>query len=96
MWYIQVQTDEGTPSWRRFTELLNLRYGPLSALLPSSNWRIAVARAPSRSIRIASRRFFPVPVPWKRRKGCSCSRAGSFHRSASTFRFTIRNPLRLP
>ena len=28
MWYIQVQTDEGTPSWRRFTELLNLRYGP--------------------------------------------------------------------
>jgi hypothetical protein len=28
MWYIQVQTDEGTPSWRRFTELLSLRYGP--------------------------------------------------------------------
>jgi hypothetical protein len=28
MWYIQVQTDEGTPSWRRFEELLNLRYGP--------------------------------------------------------------------
>jgi hypothetical protein len=28
MWYIQVQTDEGTPSWRRFKELLNLRYGP--------------------------------------------------------------------
>ncbi|XP_066324114.1 uncharacterized protein [Miscanthus floridulus] len=28
MWYMQVQQDEGTPSWRRFTELLNLRYGP--------------------------------------------------------------------
>ena len=28
LWYIQVQTDEGTPSWRRFSELLNLRYGP--------------------------------------------------------------------
>ncbi|XP_066320154.1 uncharacterized protein [Miscanthus floridulus] len=28
MWYIQVQTDEGTPSWRRFKELINLRYGP--------------------------------------------------------------------
>jgi len=25
---MQVQTDEGTPSWRRFTDLLNLRYGP--------------------------------------------------------------------
>ncbi|WVZ71005.1 hypothetical protein U9M48_019632 [Paspalum notatum var. saurae] len=28
MWYIQVQTDEGTPSWNRFKELMNLRYGP--------------------------------------------------------------------
>jgi len=28
LWYMQVQTDEGTLSWRRFTELLNLRYGP--------------------------------------------------------------------
>jgi hypothetical protein len=28
MWYIQVQMDEGTPSWRRFKELLNLCYGP--------------------------------------------------------------------
>jgi hypothetical protein len=28
MWYLMVQADEGTPSWRRFTELLHLRYGP--------------------------------------------------------------------
>ncbi|XP_039772029.1 uncharacterized protein LOC120640239 [Panicum virgatum] len=28
MWYIQVQQDEGTPSWRRFKEMLNLHYGP--------------------------------------------------------------------
>ncbi|XP_066329468.1 uncharacterized protein [Miscanthus floridulus] len=31
MWYMQVQSDEGTPStlqWTRFKELLNLRYGP--------------------------------------------------------------------
>jgi hypothetical protein len=25
LWYMQVQTDQGTPSWCRFTELLNLR-----------------------------------------------------------------------
>jgi hypothetical protein len=32
LWYMQVQTDEGTPLWRRFMELLNLRYGlPLRA-----------------------------------------------------------------
>jgi hypothetical protein len=30
MRYIQVRTDEGTPLWRRFMELLNLRYGPPS------------------------------------------------------------------
>ena len=28
LWYMQIQTDMGTPSWRRFKELLNLRYGP--------------------------------------------------------------------
>jgi hypothetical protein len=27
MWFLQVQQDEGTPSWRRFCELLNLRFG---------------------------------------------------------------------
>ncbi|XP_066396186.1 uncharacterized protein [Miscanthus floridulus] len=27
MWYMQVQADEGAPSWMRFKELLNLRYG---------------------------------------------------------------------
>ncbi|WVZ58046.1 hypothetical protein U9M48_008358 [Paspalum notatum var. saurae] len=27
-WYIRVQREEGTPPWRRFTELLNLRFGP--------------------------------------------------------------------
>ncbi|KAI4330765.1 hypothetical protein MLD38_029019 [Melastoma candidum] len=28
MWYIQIQQDEGIPSWRRFKDLLHLRYGP--------------------------------------------------------------------
>jgi hypothetical protein len=28
MWYLLVQQSEGTPNWRRFTELLNLRFGP--------------------------------------------------------------------
>jgi hypothetical protein len=26
-WYIQLQEDEGTPSWSRFRELINLRFG---------------------------------------------------------------------
>jgi hypothetical protein len=29
LWYIQIQEDEGgIPTWRRFKDLLNLRYGP--------------------------------------------------------------------
>jgi hypothetical protein len=28
MWFLQLQQDEGTPSWRCFGELLNLRFGP--------------------------------------------------------------------
>jgi hypothetical protein len=27
-WFMQIQHDEGTPPWRRFTELLNTRFGP--------------------------------------------------------------------
>ncbi|WVZ82061.1 LOW QUALITY PROTEIN: hypothetical protein U9M48_029368 [Paspalum notatum var. saurae] len=28
MWYLRSERSEGTPSWRRFSELLNLGYGP--------------------------------------------------------------------
>jgi hypothetical protein len=28
LWYMQLQRDEGTPPWRRFSELLNTRFGP--------------------------------------------------------------------
>ena len=28
LWYVHVQETEETPTWERFKELLNLRYGP--------------------------------------------------------------------
>ena len=34
LWYIRVQRDEGTPPWRRFTELLHLRFDPPPAPAP--------------------------------------------------------------
>ena len=27
-WYLQLQTDEGTPRWHRFKDILQLRFGP--------------------------------------------------------------------
>jgi hypothetical protein len=98
LWYIQVQSDEGTPSWRRFKELINLRYGPPLRSAPplSLNWLIVAAPAPSRSIKTASRRCFPALVNSTRRNGSSCSPAGSFPHSASTCGSTIRSPWQRP
>jgi hypothetical protein len=28
IWYMHMEADHGTPTWNRFTELLNLRFGP--------------------------------------------------------------------
>jgi hypothetical protein len=42
MWYLLVQADEGTPSWRRFTELLHIRYGPPLRSVPLAE--LAVCR----------------------------------------------------
>jgi hypothetical protein len=28
LWFMQIQRDEGTPQWWRFTELLHTRFGP--------------------------------------------------------------------
>lgn len=40
LWYMQVQEDEGTPTWARFKDLLNLRFGRP----PSSSFHVATAR----------------------------------------------------
>jgi hypothetical protein len=71
MWYIQVQMDEGTPSWRRFKELLNLCYGP--PLPRWLNWLNADARARLPSIKISSKRSSLMLVRLPRCSGFSCS-----------------------
>ena len=90
MWYIQVQTDEGTPSWRRFKELINLRGGPRL----SSSSLIAAAPAPSPTIRIGSRRCCHGPGPSTRRSASSSSPADYCPRLASTCRCTTPSPWR--
>ena len=48
MWFRQVLQDEGTPAWRRFTELLHLRFGSL----PCSNLLHHVSPAADNTLRI--------------------------------------------
>ncbi|KAG8083324.1 hypothetical protein GUJ93_ZPchr0015g6915 [Zizania palustris] len=62
----------------------------LFAMLLSSNLQIVVALAPSRSIKTASRRFFPTSATSTRHNESNCSRAAFFLRSASTSRSTRR------
>jgi hypothetical protein len=33
-WYMHIEWENGTPSWRSFTKLLNLRFGPLLCANP--------------------------------------------------------------
>jgi hypothetical protein len=51
IWYMHIERDNDTPSWRRFTELLNLRFGPplranplgdLAACQCTSQWQITL------------------------------------------------------
>ena len=55
-WYTQVEKDEGTPSWNRFKELLDLCFGPpyapirwASSLHAASHPRWSTSRIASKS-----------------------------------------------
>jgi hypothetical protein len=73
LWYMQVQTDEGTPPWARFKELLNLRFGQPLRAAPSSSSPPAGARARSRSTKTVSKLSFLGLVTSMKPSGCSCS-----------------------
>jgi hypothetical protein len=93
LWYMQVQTDEGTPSWRRFTELLNLRYGPPLRAAPL----FELADCPCTStVAEYQDRFQALLARAGPLNECSCSQAVFDHRSASTCGSSIRSPSRLP
>ena len=90
MWYIQVQTDEGTPSWRRFKELINLRYGP--PLRSAPLFELADCRRTSTVADYQDR--FQSLLPRAGHSASSSSPADYCHRSASTCRCTTPSPWR--
>jgi hypothetical protein len=96
LWYMQVQTDEGIPSWRRFTELLNLRYGPPLRAAPLSELvdccrTSTVVKYQDRFQALLARAALSM-----RSNGCSCSRAVFDHRSTSMCGSSIHSPSQLP
>ena len=96
MWYIQVQTDEGTPSWRRFTELLNLRYGPPLRSAPLAE--LAECRRTSTVAEYQDRfqALLARAVASTNRSGCSSSPGACCRRSASTCASRTRGLWRPP
>jgi hypothetical protein len=77
MWYIQVQTDEGTPSWRRFKELLNLRYGPPLCATPLFELANYCRTGSVTDYQDRFQALHPVQDPSRRRNGSSSSRGSS-------------------
>jgi hypothetical protein len=75
LWYIQVQREEGTSSWRRFIELLNLHFGPIL----SATWPPTSVPAPSSNTRSALRPVFPAPATSPSARRCSYSRRAFNH-----------------
>lgn len=67
--YMQVQEDEGTPTWARFKDLLNLRFGRP----PSSSFHLAAAPGQYNTTKIASRRCFLTSVVSTRPRGSNSS-----------------------
>jgi hypothetical protein len=92
LWYMQVQTDEGTPSWRRFTELLNLRYGPPLRAAPL--FELADCRRTGTVTEYADRfqALLPRAGPLDDRQRVQLFTGGSFRRSAFKCRSSTRNP----
>jgi hypothetical protein len=91
LWFMQIQLDEGTPPWRRITELLNSRFRPplRSNLLGEL---VACRRARSSSTRTGLRLCFPAPAHSRRPRKSNSSLPAYNRPSASTSRSTTRSP----
>jgi hypothetical protein len=95
MWYMQVQEDESTPSWRCFKDLINLRYGPPLRSAPLFELADCRRTGTVTKYRTASKRYCPTPDHWRRASACSCSQAAS-HPSETSYAYTTRRRSRAP
>jgi hypothetical protein len=81
-WYLQLQTDEGTPRWHRFKGILQLRFGP--PLRSAPLFELAECRRTG-TVEEYQNRFqelLPRADHWRNANACNSSQAGCCHRSA--------------
>lgn len=92
LWYMQVQADEGTPLWRCFTELLNLRYGPPLRAAPL--FELADCRRTGTVTEYVDRFqvLLPRAGPLDERQHEQLFTGGSCHHSATKCRFLTSKP----
>jgi len=98
LWYMQVQEDEGTPTWPHFTELLNLRYGP--PLRSAPLFELSACRRTGTVTDYQDRFQALLPRAGRlyeaQRVQLFTGGGGSCRRSASRSRCKTRKPLRPP
>ena len=89
---MQIQQEEGTPSWRRFTELLNLRFGP--PLRSNPLGELVVCKRTSSVVDYQGHfeALLPRAASSLRPRRCKSSPPGCSRRSASMWRSTTRRP----
>ncbi|WVZ89765.1 hypothetical protein U9M48_036130 [Paspalum notatum var. saurae] len=91
-WYMRLQREEGTPSWRRFAELLNVRFGPPIRANPLGE--LAALRCTGSVMDYGNTSWSSslVPGPSPKDSMFSCSLWASKSPSASTFSCRILCP----
>jgi hypothetical protein len=94
LWFMQIQRDEGTPSWRCSTKLLNTRFGPPLRSNPLSELVVCRRTARLSSTRTGLRPCFLASAHSQRPRKCSSSPPAYNRPSASTLRSTTPVPCR--
>jgi hypothetical protein len=93
---MQVQQDEGMPSWWRFTELLNLRYGSPLRSAPLAELAECRRTGTVEEYQDQFQALLPRAGHLNEAQRSSCLWAAFNRRSASTCGSRTRKPWRLP
>jgi hypothetical protein len=96
LWYIHIQETEGVPTWDRFKELLNLRYGPPLRSAPLFELSSCRRTGTVEEYQDRFQALLPPPADWRSASASSFSRGDSCLHSAFKYNSRTRRPWRPP